>query len=304
MPIIGEQSYPKQKTSVGGHQMAFVETGSGDPIVFIHGNPTSSYLWRNIIPHMEGMGRCIAPDLIGFGDSDKLPGKDPGRYSFFEHRKFLQEFLEKVGATENVTIVIHDWGSALGFDWANRNRECVKAIAYMEAIIKPITENDLALDEFQADNEFDFDSLLTWYSFRDPEGEELVLEQNLFVEQCLPAWILRNLSEEEMNHYRRPFRQSGEGRRTQLTLARQVPIEGKPEDIFLAVESYSQWMCENQLPKLLIAAKPGMLIAGPMLEYARSWPNQKEVTVRGIHFIQEDSPDEIGQTLADWYQQL
>ncbi len=304
MTINPQLAYTKSYTKVNGKNMAYIEVGRGDPIVFLHGNPTSSYLWRNIIPYLEELGRCIAVDLVGFGDSDKVPGSDPARYSFFEHRKYIQEFLEVMGATENVTIVVHDWGSAIGFDWANNNRQRVKAIAYMEAVIKPIAESDLAVNEFQSSDLIDFDALLTWYRFRGSEGEDLVLEKNLFVERCLPAFMIRELTDEEMSQYRRPFQQAGEGRRPQLTLARQVPIDGEPEDVFRAVESYSGWMSENTVPKLLIRGDPGMMIAGPMLEYARTWHNQKEVTVRGVHFIQEDSPDEIGQALTDWYQEL
>lgn len=299
MPINPQLNYEKRFAEVRSRKMAYIEVGQGDPIVFVHGNPTSSHLWRNIIPHVEGLGRCIAVDLIGFGDSDKLPGSDPYRYGFYEHREFFSEFLEAVGASRNVTLVVHDWGSAIGFDWASRHRDGVKAIAYMEAIIRP-----LGKDTLQLSDEIDIDALLTWIQFREPTGEELILEKNLFVERFLPGMVLRDLTDEDMEGYRRPFLQSGEDRRTMLTLARQVPIEGQPEDLFQTVEGYSRWMCTNQLPKLLIIADPGLIITGPQLAFARSWHNQHETTVRGVHFLQEDSPDEIGQALADWYRQL
>jgi haloalkane dehalogenase len=274
--------------------MAYVDVGQGDPIVFLHGNPTSSYLWRNVIPHVQDLGRCIAPDLIGMGDSAKLPASGPSSYTFVEHRRYLDSLLETLGVTERVTFVIHDWGSALGFDWANRHRSAVKALAYMEALVKPLT-----WDEFRPRMRPTFQSL------RSPAGEQLVLEQNMFVEQMLPGAILRTLSDEEMAEYRRPFATPGEGRRPTLTWPRQIPVEGEPADVTTIIGAYADWLAGSNLPKLFIKGEPGALLAsGPPLDFCRSWPSQSEVGVRGLHFLQEDSPDEIGQAVADWLRSL
>ncbi len=281
--------YSKKTVEVLGKRMAYVETGSGDPIVFLHGNPTSSYLWRNVIPHLESMGRCIAPDLIGMGDSDKLDDSGPDRYRFVEHRRYLDGFLAAVGVTDRVTFVIHDWGSALGFDWACRHADAVRAIAYMEAIVMPFTWDmwpQAATEVFRA--------------FRSPAGEGMILEQNVFVEQVLPTSVLRKLSDEEMEAYRRPFAEPGEGRRPTLTWPREIPIDGEPADVVAIVEEYGRWLSESSVPKLFINADPGAILRGQPREFCRRWPNQTEVTVKGIHFVQEDSPDEIGRAVADW----
>ncbi|WP_109993386.1 haloalkane dehalogenase [Salinisphaera sp. LB1] len=282
-----KQPYTKQTVEVLGREMAYVEAGSGDPIVFLHGNPTSSYLWRNVMPHLEKLGRCIAPDLIGMGDSDKLPDSGPASYRFVEHRKYLDALLEKLDVKENVTLVIHDWGSGLGFDWANRHRDAVQGIAYMEAIVCPVTWDDWpeqARGIFQA--------------FRSESGEEICLKKNVFVERVLPTSILRELSDEEMDEYRRPFREQGEGRRPTLTWPREIPIEGEPEDVHKIVTEYGQWLSRSELPKLFINADPGIILIGKQREFCRTWPNQTEVTVRGLHFVQEDSPHEIGEAVA------
>lgn len=281
--------YPKQYREVLGARMAYVEVGSGDPIVFLHGNPTSSYLWRNVIPHCERLGRCIAPDLIGMGDSAKLAPSGPDRYRFVEHRRYLDALLESLDVRERVTLVIHDWGSALGFDWANRHRAAVRGIAYMEGIVMPVTWADwpkAATAVFQG--------------FRSPAGEKMVLEQNVFIEQVLPTSILRKLSDAEMDEYRRPFREPGEGRRPTLTWPRQIPIEGEPAEMVEIVRAYGEWLRASQVPKLFINADPGAILRGAPREFCRGWPNQTEVTVKGIHFIQEDSPDEIGAAVAAW----
>ncbi len=283
----------KQRVVVNGLEMAYVEVGEGDPIVFLHGNPTSSYLWRDIIPHAAGLGRCIAPDLIGMGDSDKLPESGPDRYCFVEHREYLDGFLEAVGVTDGVTLVVHDWGSGLGFDWANRHRTAMKGIAYMEAIVMPITWDDwpdAAKGIFQG--------------MRSPAGEEMVLEKNIFVERILPASILRDLTDDEMNEYRRPFAEPGEARRPTLTWPRQIPIGGEPADVHEIVSSYGEWLASSDVPKLFINADPGTILIGRQREFCRTWPNQTEVTVPGIHFIQEDSADEIGTAIAAWYREL
>ena len=291
--ISSDEGTEKKRAQVNGHSMAYVETGTGDPIVFLHGNPTSSYLWRNVIPHLESLGRCIAPDLIGMGDSDKLDPSGPDRYRFVEHREYLDELLATLGVTENVVFVVHDWGSALGFDWSNRHRESVRGIAYMEAIVRPMDWKqwpDQARQLFQ--------------DFRSPAGEEMVMEKNVFVEAVLPASVLRELTKSEMEVYRRPFLDAGESRRPTLTWPRQIPIEGEPADVCEIVERYGAWLSESELPKLFVNAEPGAILTGEQREFCRTWPNQREVTVKGSHFIQEDSPDEIGRTIADWVRQL
>jgi haloalkane dehalogenase len=283
--------YKKQRRRVLGSDMAYVEVGEGDPIVFLHGNPTSSYLWRNVLPHLQQRGRCIAPDLIGMGDSDKLPDSGPGSYRFVEHRRYLDALLEALNVRERVTLVIHDWGSALGFDWANRHREAVKGIAYMEAIVGPQTWEHWDI----------FGMRPALQALRSEPGEMMVLRDNFFIEQILPKAILRTLSAEEMAEYRRPFAELGEGRRPTLTWPREIPIEGEPADVFAIATAYADWLKTSSVPKLWIKAEPGGILAsGAVLDLARSFPAQAEVTVPGIHFIQEDSADEIGRAIADW----
>ncbi len=279
----------KQYLTVKGKQMAYHDVGTGDPVVFLHGNPTSSYLWRDIVPHVSGMARCIVPDLIGQGDSDKLDDTGPDSYTFVEHREYLDGLLDQLDLGDNITFVIHDWGSALGFDWANRHRDRVAGIAYMEAIVRPVT-----WDEWPESARGIFQSM------RSDAGEEMVLTKNLFVEAILPASIIRKLSDEEMNEYRRAFVNSGEDRRPTLTWPRQIPIEGEPADVTEIVQSYADWLAGADLPKLFINADPGTILTGAPREFCRRWPNQTEITVAGIHFIQEDSPNEIGQAIASW----
>ncbi|MCG7574349.1 haloalkane dehalogenase [Phaeobacter sp. CNT1-3] len=284
----------KKFATVKGKQMAYIEEGTGDPIVFLHGNPTSSYLWRNVMPHLSGMGRLIAPDLIGMGDSDKLDNSGPDSYTFVQHRDYLYALLDQLGVDGSVTLVIHDWGSALGFHWAHTYPDRVKGIAFMEGIVAPVP----SWDAFPAAARPIFEAM------RSPAGEEMILENNTFVEAILPGSILRDLSEEEMNEYRRPFLNKGEDRRPTLTWPRQIPIEGTPADVAEIVSAYSAWLRETPLPKLFVNAEPGALIAGPVRDYVRSFPNLSEVTVAGSHFIQEDSPDEIGTAVKDWLQGL
>jgi len=283
----------KRRIEVNGLNMAYVERGGGDPIVFLHGNPTSSYLWRNVMPHLEGQGRLIAPDLIGMGDSDKLAGSGPGRYGFATHRDHLFALLAALGVSENVTLVLHDWGSALGFHWAERNEGAVKAIAHMEAIVRPLT-----WDEFPGP------ARETFKAFRSPEGEKMILEQNLFVEAVLPGAVMRALEPEEMAAYRKPFAQAGEDRRPTLDWPRQIPIEGEPAEMVALVESYGRFMQRSAIPKLFVNAEPGALVRGAVRDYCRGWANQREVTVKGTHFIQEDSPHEIGTAVSDWLKTL
>jgi haloalkane dehalogenase len=283
--------YQKQRRRVLGSEMAYVDVGNGDPIVLLHGNPTSSYLWRNVLPHLQPLGRCIAPDLIGMGDSAKLPNSGPGSYRFVEHRRHLDALLEALDVRERVTLVIHDWGSALGFDWANRHRQAVKGIAFMEAIVRP-----QGWDHWDVMNMRPFLEAL-----RSDAGEKMVLEENFFIEKILPGAVLRTLAAEEMAQYRRPFAEPGEGRRPTLTFPREIPIEGEPADVNAIVNSYAEWLATSDVPKLFIKAEPGALLGGGAnLESVRAWPNQTEVTVAGVHFVQEDSPDEIGRAIADW----
>lgn len=286
-----DTAYTKKTMRIKGYDMRYVEAGEGEPIVFLHGNPTSSYLWRHIIPHCEPLGRCIAPDLIGMGDSQKLSPSGPDSYRFVEHRDYLDALLEQLGVDDNVTLVLHDWGSALGFDWANRHRTSMKGIVYMEAIVKTMKWEDWPRSMKPV-----------FEGFRSPAGDAMVLDNNVFIEQVLPASIIRKLSEEEMAEYRRPFLNSGEDRRPTLTWPRQIPIDGEPADVAAIVDSYSQWLSQSDLPKLFINAEPGAILRGPARDFCRTWPNQSEVTVDGIHFIQEDSADDIGQAIVKWLQ--
>ena len=283
--------YQKQRRRVLGSEMAYVEVGEGDPIVLLHGNPTSSYLWRNVLPHLQPLGRCIAPDLIGMGDSDKLPDSGPGSYRFVEHRRYLDALLEALDVRERVTFVIHDWGSALGFDWANRHREAVKGIAFMEAIVGP-----------QGWDHWDKINMRpALQALRSKAGEEMILRDNLFIERILPGAILRTLSAEEMAQYRRPFAEPGEGRRPTLTWPREIPIEGEPADVVAIAAASADWLSTSHVPKLFLKAEPGAILASAgMVDFVRGWPAQTEVTVAGGHFVQEDSPDEIGRAIAGW----
>ena len=291
--MIFADELPKNKVAVNGKVMAYAEMGSGDPIVFLHGNPTSSYLWRNVMPHLADMGHCIAPDLIGMGDSDKLDNSGPESYHFVEHREYLDGFFDALGLHANVTLVVHDWGSALGFDWARRHLDAIKGIVYMEAIVRPVT-----WDEWNQEARPVFEGL------RSPAGETMVLKKNVFVERVLPGSVLRGLTDEEMTVYRRPFAEPGEDRRPTLTWPRQIPIEGEPEDVTAIASDYADWLARSDTPKLFINADPGAILIGAQREFCRSWPNQAEVTVAGSHFIQEDSPNEIGKAIAEWLSNL
>jgi haloalkane dehalogenase len=291
--IDAAERYTKQRADVLGRSMAYVEAGVGQPIVFLHGNPTSSYLWRNVIPHLAPLGRCIAPDLIGMGDSDKLEPSGPDRYRFVEHRRYLDALLDRLDVRAAVTLVVHDWGSALGFDWACRHRDAIQGIAYMEAIVRPVSWSEwpeAARGIFQG--------------MRSDAGEALILEKNVFIERILPLSVLRKLTDAEMTVYRRPYLAPGEGRRPMLTWPRQIPIDGEPADVVAIVNDYAHWLQGSAVPKLFINADPGVILVGAQREFCRTWPNQTEVTVRGSHFIQEDAPDEIGRALAEWYRGL
>lgn len=286
-----QSRYNKKYATVHGRRMAYIEEGEGDPIVFLHGNPTSSFLWRNIMPYLEGKGRLIAPDLIGMGDSEKLEGSDAQSYTYIEHRKYLFALLDALEIRSNVTLVLHDWGSGLGFNWAQQHPEAVKGIAFMEAIVAPMPSWD----------SFPQGLVEMFQGFRSPAGEGMVLQDNMFVELVLPNAILRDLTEDEMAEYRRPFVEAGEDRRPTLTWPRQLPIAGEPAEVIDIVDDYGRWLAQTDIPKLFVNAEPGALVVGEIRELVRSWPNITEVTVPGIHFIQEDSPEQIGQAIASWF---
>ena len=285
-----EQVLAKQTVDVLGARMASHARGEGAPVLLLHGNPTSSYLWRDVIPELDGRGRLIAPDLIGMGDSAKLPNPGPDTYRFTTHQKYLAAFIDAViGPSQSIVLVVHDWGSALGFDWANRHRDRVRGIAYMEGIVRPIA----SWDEWSAAATPIFQGL------RSDKGEAMILDRNMFVERVLPGSVLRKLTEAEMTEYRRPFPQR-EDRWPTLTWPRQIPIAGEPADVVRIAAEYSQWMADNQIPKLFVNAEPGAILTGPVRDFCRSWKNQTEITVPGSHFIQEDSGPAIGRAVAGW----
>lgn len=286
---MSDEYLEKKFVGVNGRRMAYVEVGEGPPIVFQHGNPTSSYLWRNVMPHLRGLGRLIACDLIGMGDSDKLEPSGPDRYTYAEQREYLFGLWDRLGLDGDVVLVLHDWGSALGFDWANQHRDRVAGIAYMEAIVAPVTWDD-----------WPDDARGIFQGFRSPAGEELVLAKNLFVEAVLPSAVLRTLTDEERAEYRRPFQEPGESRRPTLSWPRQIPIEGEPADVVAVVEDYGRWLAASPVPKLFVNAEPGSILTGRPRQFCRTWPNQTEVTVAGSHFVQEDSPDAIGEAVAEF----
>ncbi len=277
--------HPRKRVAVLDTEMSYVETGAGEPIVFLHGNPTSSYLWRNVIPYLRDLGRCLAPDLVGMGQSGASPGS---AYRFVDHARYLDAWFEALNLTQDVTLVLHDWGSALGFHWARRHSQQVRAIAYMEAIVQPRDWSDLPQDRAPL-----------FRKLRSPEGEHMILDENAFIEVLLPRLIIRRLSEAEMEAYRRPFRERT-ARLPTLIWPRELPIGGEPADIVVLVQQYGSWLAKSDLPKLFISAEPGSLLIGRARAFCRTWPNQEEASVRGIHFIQEDSPDEIGTALANF----
>ena len=282
-------TYQKKFTDVDGKQIAYVDEGAGDPIVLLHGNPASSFLWRNIIPELTQSGRVIVPDLIGHGDSDKLPASEgPDRYTLEVAYHYVEELLKTIGADKNVTLVIHDWGSGIGFLWAMRHSEQMKGIAYMEAIVKPMSWDD-----------WDQDAAGIFKGFRSEKGEDLILNRNMFIEAVLPASVMRTLTEAEMNTYRAPY-VNADDRQPLLNWPRQIPIEGEPENIVALVNEYGAFTASSEMPKLFINADPGSILTGRQREFCRTWPNQQEITVKGLHFIQEDSPLEIGQAVAKW----
>lgn len=291
MAPISSTPLTKSYTEVNGKRMAYHQQGAGEggrTIVFLHGNPTSSYLWRNIIPHVAEQGRCIAPDLIGQGDSDKLDDVGPDSYRFVEHRAYLDGLLDQLDVGDDIVFVIHDWGSALGFDWARRHPDRVSGIVFMEAIVRPVTWEEWP----EAATEI-------FKGFRSEAGESMVIDKNLFVEAVLPGSILRPMTSEEHDEYRRPFVEPAH-RRPTLTWPRQIPLDGEPADVVEIVDAYANWLTESTVAKLFINADPGAILTGPQREFCRTWPNLTEVTVAGSHFIQEDSPHEIGRAISEW----
>jgi haloalkane dehalogenase len=293
MSDTSEPFAPTKFLEIKGRRMACIDEGQGATIVFQHGNPTSSYLWRNVMPACRGLGRLVACDLIGMGDSDKLPDSGPDRYTYAEQREFLFAFWEELKLGNEVIFVLHDWGSALGFEWANQHRGRVQGLAYMEAIVMPMAWSD-----------FPERARNTFRAFRSPAGEDMILRDNAFVERVLPGSVIRQLSSAEMDHYRRPFVNPGEDRRPTLTWPRQIPLDGEPADVVKIVGDYSQWLAQSQVPKLYFHTEPGALDQGRQREFCRTWPNQTEVTVKGIHFVQEDSPIEIGAADANFVRTL
>ena len=282
-----------KKINVNGKRIAYDRTGQGSPIVFLHGNPTSSYLWRNIVPHLELVASCYVFDLIGMGDSDKLDKSGPDSYGFEEHFEYLDKAINEVVTADKITLVLHDWGSALGFHWAFNNQDRVNGIAYMEGIVK-----ELKWEEWNEQSRGLFQAM------RSDAGEKLILENNIFIEKILTGSIIRDLSHEELEKYREPFNQPGEDRRPMLSWPRQIPIEGEPKNVCKIVSEYSDWMSKNNIPKLFINAEPGAIIQGSVRDFCRTWNNQSEITVKGIHFIQEDSPNEIGSAIQEWYEKI
>ncbi len=275
--------------AVKGVEMAYAEAGEGAPIWLLHGNPTSSYIWRNIIPHIEDLGHCIAPDLVGMGHSEKLPESGPDRYSYKEHREYLFGLFDALGEADDVILVLHDWGAVFGFEWARTHPGAVRGIAFMEPLVMPLTWElfpAAASDAFKA--------------LRSPAGEQMCLTENFFVEQVIPMAVMRELEPEEMDAYRAPYLDPGEGRRPTLTFPREIPVDGEPAELAAILEANCEWLASSDIPKLFIRADPGMMVTGKVAERCRSFPNQREVVVKGAHYVQEDSPDEIGTALANW----
>jgi haloalkane dehalogenase len=286
--ISPEFKYKKKTVNVLGKKIAYIEAGEGDPIVFVHGNPTQSYLWRNVIPHLEDLGRCIAPDLIGMGGSEKLPPSDgPTRYSFPVSYEYFEAFMSTIGATKNVTLVVHDWGGTHGFHWASRHPDAVKGVAYMETFISPLVWSDYPEAYHQH-----------FKDIKTVKGIQMIIEENQFIEGTLPSAVIRPLTKEEMDHYRAPYVKNKLDRQVMLNWAALCPFDARPAGISKIMVDYSAWLESSNVPKLFINAEPGGILTGRLRELARTFPNQTEVTVKGVHFIQEDAPNEIGAAVA------
>lgn len=280
--ISTENDRYRRYIDVDGVPIAYVDVGEGDPIVFLHGNPTPSYLWRNTIPYALPFGRCLAPDYPGMGNSGPMPG---GGYRFVDHRRYVDGWFDALKLDRNVILVLHDWGSALGFDWARRHPDSVKAIVYMEGIVRPFH----SWDEWpQATRAF-------FQGQRGPAGEKLILEQNLFVEYLLR---LRGIPDEAIAMYRSHWRVPGDARMPMLAWTRDLPIAGEPADVVAIVNDYAHWLSHSTIPKLFINGDPSGFLIGAQREFCRAFPNQREVTLPGAHFLQEDSPAEVGRVIT------
>ncbi len=280
----------KKNLLINNKKISYVDEGKGSIFVFIHGNPTSSYLWRNIILKLKHHYRCIAPDLIGMGESDKLDNPSQENYSLKEHIKWFDSFIKKIDIKKKIILVIHDWGSAIGFDFANKYPDRIEGIVYMEAIVCPMKWSD-----------WPENATKVFQLMRSEAGEELILEKNIFVERILPSSILRKLSDEEMSQYRKPFLKAGSDRQPTLSWPRQIPLDDEPREVIDIVNEYSDFMKKNHIKKLFINAEPGSILIGRQREFCRNWLNQEEVTVKGLHFIQEDSPFEIAKAIKEWH---
>lgn len=292
--MIGSKPYKQLKyRQVKGRRMAYIDEGEGDAIVFQHGQPASSYVWRNVMPHLEGMGRLIACDLIGMGASEKLSPSGPDRYRYADHRDYLFALWDALDIGDRVMLVLDDWGATLGFDWANTHRDRVQGIAHMEAVAMPMNWSDLSE---QAHSFF--------RALRSPAGERMVLEENIFIERILPAAVLRQLTADEMDHYRQPFRNPGEDRRPTLSWPRSLPLDGDPAETIEVMNDFGSWLAQSEMPKLFISGDPGQIVRGRIREAMRGWPNQSEVIVKGRKLLQEDSPDEIGVAISDFVRKL
>lgn len=291
--ISAEDKYKRHRAKIFGRYMAYVDSGKGRSVVLLHGNPTSSYLWRNIIPHIEPLARCVAPDLIGMGDSDKLPSVSDDAYRYSVHQEYLDALMDQLDLGDGIVMVGQDWGSVLAFDWARRNEKRIGGIVHFESIIKPFN-----WDEFP-ENPKDKDSARQWFEgLRSPAGEQMILQDNMFVETRIPTRTLRTITEEEMDVYRQPYLNPGEDRRPTLTWARNLPISGEPKDVVAIVEANASWLQKTEVRKVFIRGNPGGLIQGHRIDFCRNLPNTHEVVVPGIHYIQEDSPHEIGEAIA------
>lgn len=287
--------YEKKFAEVLGSRMAYLDEGSGDTILFLHGNPASSFIWRNIIPHLSGSARCIAPDLIGMGDSAKLPNTGKGSYRFVDHRRFLEALYDQIDIGDRVVVVGQDWGSALAFDWAYRNQGRVKGIVHTESIPCEWTRKDFPILG---------DGLENFLALRTDSGEEMILNSNFFIEYTMPNGTIRSYTQDEMDEYRRPFLASGEARRATLSWPREIPFEGHPADVDKIVRDYAEWLPGTNIPKLFIDAEPGFIVTGEIRRWVKTWKHQEIVTVTSKHFVQEDAPDEVGRAIADWYDRI
>jgi len=284
----------KKYKEILGKKMAYFDDGVGDPIVFLHGNPASSFLWRNITPYVEGMGRIIIPDLIGMGDSEKLEGENNSDYKYHGQFKFLSSLLDELDLGKNINLVIHDWGSAMGFQYARENSDRIKSICFMEAIVMPL----ISWEQWPENARNIFQLM------RSDAGEEIVLEKNIFVERILLNDSAEGFTDEEKAEYIRPFKNAGEDRRPTLTWPRQIPIEGEPIEVVEEVGKNAEFHKNSDIPKLFINAEPGSILTGDQREFVRTWANTKEITVKGYHFIQEHSPNEIGEAIKDFLSSL